>query len=164
MRSSPGIELGVYNRMWLAEKSSTLMRRSSEPAQRALYREAVLLAAEKGRQAEPSVRFTFWLYWATFACIGYMRSAGRGLEWDVREAESVYDDFLAAIKVDADWMSEALSGSRDLPFAIGPFMAEEIAMAVRAMTRLVPLLPPAKRHAFEQWLAMVEQIRHLGLR
>ena len=62
IRSSPGLDLGVYNRMWLAEKSSTLMRRSSAPAERALYREAVLLAAEKGRQAAPSVRLTFWLY------------------------------------------------------------------------------------------------------
>jgi hypothetical protein len=117
IRSSPGVDLGVNNRVWLAEKSSTLMRRSSAPAERALYREAVLLTAEKGRQAEPSV-----------------------------------------------WMSEALSGGRELPFAVGPPMADEMAKTVRAMTRLVPLLPRAKRHALEQWLALAEQIRHLAPR
>jgi hypothetical protein len=57
---------------------------------------------------------TFWLYWATVARIGYLRSAGKGQEWDTREAESVYDDFLAAVGVDAALMSEALSGSRAL--------------------------------------------------
>jgi hypothetical protein len=49
------MDLGDYNRMWLAEKSSTLMRRSSAPAERALYREAVLLATEKG--GRPRHRF-----------------------------------------------------------------------------------------------------------
>jgi hypothetical protein len=150
--------------MWLAEKSSTLMRRSAEHAERALYREAVLLAAEKGQEAAPSVRFTFWLYWTTVARVGYMRAADNGQEWDAREAESVYDDFLAAIGVDADWMSEALSASRELPFVVGAFMAYEMAMTVQAMTRLVPLLPPAKRRVLEQWLAMVEQIRRLARR
>ena len=158
------MDLGVYNRMWLAEKSSTLIRRSSAPAERAFYREAVLLAAEKGRQAEPSVRFTFWLYWATVVRTGYIPSAGKDQEWDTREAESIYDDFLAAISVDADRMSEALSGSRELPFTVEPSMAQEMAGTVRAMTRLAPLLPPAKRHALEQWLAMVDQIRHLERR
>jgi hypothetical protein len=49
------MDLGDYNRMGLAEKSSTLMRRSSAPAERALYREAVLLATEKG--GRPRHRF-----------------------------------------------------------------------------------------------------------
>ena len=162
IRSSPGVDLGVNNRVWLAEKSSTLIRRSSAPAERALYREAVLLAAEKGRQAEPSVRFTFWLYWATVTRVAYMRSAGKGQEWDALEAESVYDDYLAAVRVDAAWMSVALSGSRELPFAVGPHLADEMARTVRAITSLAPLLPPAKRHVLEQWLALGEQIRHLG--
>ena len=158
------MDLGVYNRMWLAEKSSTLVRRSSAPAERALYREAVLLAAEKERQVEPSVRFTFWLYWATVARVGCIRSAGKGQEWDALEAESVFDEFLAAVRVDAAWMSEALSGSRELPFAVGPYTAGEMARTVLAMTRLVPLLLTAKRHVLEQWLALAEQIRHLGPR
>jgi hypothetical protein len=61
-------------------------------------------------------------------------------------------------------MSDALSASRELLFVVGPFMEEEMAMTVRAMTRLVPLLPPAKRRVLKQWLAMVEQIRRLERR
>jgi hypothetical protein len=104
---------------------------------------------------------TFWLYWATVARIGYLRSAGKGQEWDTREAESVYDDFLAAVGVDAALMSEALSGSRALPLAVGPQMAAEVLRTLRAMTELTPLLPPAKRDVLEQWLVLAEQIRHL---
>jgi len=66
--------------------------------------------------------------------------------------------------VDAALMSEALSGSRALPFAVGPYMAAEMARTLRAMTELTPLLPPAKRHGLEQWLALAEQIRHLAPR
>src|ERR1700727_1234203 len=64
VRRSADIDLGLHSRMRLAEKSATLMRRSSSPADRQILRDAVLMAGDRGRQAAPGIPFTFWLYWA----------------------------------------------------------------------------------------------------
>jgi hypothetical protein len=160
VRRSADIDLGSYSRMWLAEKSATIMRRSSSPVDRQSLRDAVLMACERGRQAVPGIPFTVWLYWATIARIGYMREANNGREWDECEAEGIYDNFIAAIGVDSNEMSDALAGRYEIHFQVDSRMAGELAMTVRAMARLSQLLPAHKWHELEHWISMAEQIGH----
>jgi len=118
------------------------------------------VADSDGRQAAPGIPFTFWLYWATIARIGYMRQANNGREWDECEAEYIYDNFISVVGINSNEMSDALCGRYEISFQVNSRMAGELAMTVKAMARLSQLLPAHKRHDLERWVSMAEKIRH----
>jgi hypothetical protein len=107
---------------WLLTVQTAIaqMRRSVSPGDRRMYRDAALTAASLAGRTNGERWFTRWVELSIKVRAIYLGYGYEDREWADREAESIYDDFAAAVGLDASGMSDLLSGRQPFPSGVDP--------------------------------------------
>lgn len=157
LESSATRELGREVNTWIGviESAAFMIWNSPDPLVRRRFRDAALLALEKGRQNEalPDMVYAERMIYVRMS---YLRNSDEDQAWRQQEMSEIFDFFVAAVHVNADSAKETL--------ARGHLSLNEM-KNLRRTRNLLNLMRPGlqylteDRHAaFSGWLEIYEQL------
>jgi hypothetical protein len=157
LESSAAKELGREVNRWIGviESAAFMIWNSPDPLVRRKFRDAALLALEKGRQNE-ALPDAVYVERMIYVRMSYLRNSDEGQGWLQQEMSEVFDFFVAAVRVNAASAKETLDR--------GSLSLNEM-KNLRRVRSLLNLMRPGlqyltgSRHAaFDDWLEISPQL------